>query len=450
MAKPEACTASADADAEPLLSGPLPEQVRVRVVALAADALAQVPAEQLPAPLRRVAQFAPVRRARLAANQIATALDADPDFRGRIARQVRIVVPDLAAALDAGAPPTAADPVEVAALAYLLRPPGWTDLIGGGPRPDPSVSPPPDHAATVQRVQRQLEQARRDARAARDRHREHLENLKKRNADLRRQLAETRARLEAAESAAAAARAAQDAAVAGTAGAEAEARRLRVRVSELEAATSASRRSARDERATATVRTRLLLDTLLESVQGLRRELALPAVAGLPADAVAEASKPSDPTAGRAGPTEATGLARSTDDPALLAELLALPRVHLIVDGYNVTKTAWPTTPLAEQRTRLSTSLAAVVARHGMEATVVFDGADLAVAPTVSPPRGVRVLFSPSGAIADDVIRDLVAAEPPGRPVVVVSSDREVAEAVARAGARAVQALALVRMLTGG
>ena len=30
----------------------------------------------------------------------------------------------------------------------------------------------------------------------------------------------------------------------------------------------------------------------------------------------------------------------ASDDPALLEQLLALPRVHLVVDGYNVTKTA--------------------------------------------------------------------------------------------------------------
>ena len=42
----------------------------------------------------------------------------------------------------------------------------------------------------------------------------------------------------------------------------------------------------------------------------------------------------------------------------------------------------------------------------------------------------MRVLFSPLGVIADDVIRELVAAEPQGRPLVVVSSDQEVARDV--------------------
>ena len=62
-------------------------------------------------------------------------------------------------------------------------------------------------------------------------------------------------------------------------------------------------------------------------------------------------------------------------------------------------------------------------------------------------PRGVRVLFSSPGVIADDVIRDLVGAEPPGRPVVVVSSDAEVVRDVLRAGARTAAAPALSRLL---
>ena len=59
-------------------------------------------------------------------------------------------------------------------------------------------------------------------------------------------------------------------------------------------------------------------------------------------------------------------------------------------------------------------------------------------------PRGVRVVFSPEGVIADDVIRQLVAAEPRGRVVVVVSSDQAVARDVVRGGARAVPATALI------
>ena len=44
-------------------------------------------------------------------------------------------------------------------------------------------------------------------------------------------------------------------------------------------------------------------------------------------------------------------------------------------------------------------------------------------------------MFSPEGVIADEVIRDLVAAEPEGRVVVVVTSDQEVARDASAAGA---------------
>src|SRR5204863_1861785 len=128
------------------------------------------------------------------------------------------------------------------------------------------------------------------------------------------------------------------------------------------------------------------------------------------------------------------------DDPALFDDLLALPQVHLIIDGYNLTKTALPNAPLHSQRQRLVTALGALVAQRRIEVTVVFDGAELSGPVQLNPPRGVRVRFSPAGVIADEVIRQLVRAEPPGRPIVVVSTDREVAESVGRLGARSLAA----------
>src|SRR5207244_2982215 len=115
--------------------------------------------------------------------------------------------------------------------------------------------------------------------------------------------------------------------------------------------------------------------------------------------------------------------ARADDDPAVLDDLLALPRVHLVVDGYNVTKTGYGSLTLAEQRARLVGALAALAGRTRAEVTCVFDGAALEGPVLSTPPRGVRVLFSREGRTADQVIRRLVRAEPPGRPVVVVSSD---------------------------
>jgi predicted RNA-binding protein with PIN domain len=169
-------------------------------------------------------------------------------------------------------------------------------------------------------------------------------------------------------------------------------------------------------------------------------------VTGSPADAVEGAVE--DAGAAPGGATS-RGRVLGRDDPAMLEELLGVPRVHVIVDGYNVTKTAWPTATLESQRVRLLSGLAAVVARSGAEVTVVFDGADLQQRPPVVAPRGVRVMFSPPGVIADDKIRDLLSVEPGGRPVVVVSTDKEVADAAHRAGARAISSAALVRLLGG-
>ena len=426
---------------------PLPAAVRAKVVSLSAEALSRVATDQIPAALRRVASFTPTRRARLAATQIASAIEADDVFRQRIATQVRLVAPEVAKALDAGAPPSPADPVEVAAMAYLLRPPGWETLVRAGAGQAVTEAIAANQASlrqTVESLTTQLSEARAEARSARARYRDQIINLKSENADLRRRVSDLRGRTRLAENAVAkssAEQAEERARATSELGAlEAEARRLRARVAELEAGASAARRATRDERNIATLRARLLLDTVLEAAAALRRELGLPAVAGSPAETVNARTAPT-------GVPAPGTRAEAIDDPGLLEELLALPRAHLVVDGYNVTKTAWPTAPLETQRSRLLQGLAAIVARHGAEVTVVFDGADLVNPPLVNGSRGVRVLFSPPGVIADQVIRDLVDAEPEGRPVVVASSDREVADGVIRSGARATASASLVRLL---
>ena len=151
------------------------------------------------------------------------------------------------------------------------------------------------------------------------------------------------------------------------------------------------------------------------------------------------------PTAGASTAGGAT--AASATSPAVLEQLLSMPRARLLVDGYNVSKSAWPASALDAQRTRLVTALAPLVARTSAETTVVFDAAESEHRPPVNAPRGVRVLFSPRGVIADDVLRDLVSAEPAGRVVVVVTADQAVARDVARDGARVVPPEVLLELL---
>ncbi|MGH3498199.1 MAG: NYN domain-containing protein [Nocardioidaceae bacterium] len=443
FSEPDDAAGHEDLGVERITVPALPEAVRARVVSLATEALGSIPAESVPAPLRRIASFAPGRRARAAATPMAVALE-DDDFRRRVDAQVRLAHPELAA-LASLHRASAADPVDVASTAYLLRPDDWVQTLRAAMEQVERREQTTESgrgAADARHVSRQLEQSRTQLREERQRHREQLASLKKDNAELRRRIATHRQRIASAEADAGAqtseAQAVRDAAGRQVANAEAEARRLRARVTELEAESATLRRAERESRTAATVRARVLLDTLVDAASGLRRELALPPVDVLPADPVSARERPVSTAATRSLPA---------DDPTWLKRLLELPKVHLVVDGYNVTKLAWPELSLSQQRTRLMRELAPVAARSGAEVTVVFDGADLGHTPTVKAPRGVRVRFSPPGVIADDVIRDLVAAEPADRAVAVVSTDREVAEGVRRSGAQAVESAALVRLL---
>jgi predicted RNA-binding protein with PIN domain len=98
-----------------------------------------------------------------------------------------------------------------------------------------------------------------------------------------------------------------------------------------------------------------------------------------------------------------------------------------------VARTAWPDLAPEEERRRTVALLEELQARSGGPVVVVFDGDDAAVAPVAS--RSVRVRFSATGVTADDHIAELVADLPPGQPVVVVSSDKEVAAEGRRLGA---------------
>ncbi|HTY73172.1 MAG TPA: NYN domain-containing protein [Actinomycetes bacterium] len=422
---------------------PLPDAVRDRVAVLAAAALGTLAADQVPPRLRAVARFAPAKRARAGATALAAALENDPGFRVRVAARAREDAPDLAEALEAGRLPVAADPVEVAAVAYLLDAEVWPAAVRQV-RDEARTGRGAQERAELARVREQLETARAQARAEQASAREALEAVRRELAASRREVRELRASYAEEQARAQAAAASAEAASADArrqvAAAEADLRRVRARLAEAEAGLEAGRRAAREGRSVAEVRLRLLLDTVLDAAAGLRRELALPPVP--------EGARPGDGVDARAGAAEdVRARALDRDDPAHLDQLLALPQVHLVVDGYNVTKTGFGGLSLEEQRARLTTRLAALVAQTGAEVSVVFDGASLDV-PAPSPaPRGVRVLFSPAGTTADEVIRRLVRAEPTGRPVVVVSSDREVADGVRAAGARPVASTALLRRL---
>jgi hypothetical protein len=125
------------------------------------------------------------------------------------------------------------------------------------------------------------------------------------------------------------------------------------------------------------------------------------------------------------------------DSARAVEHLLRVPSVSVVVDGYNVAKSAWLEESLVEQRRRTLDLIDDLARRVGSEFTVVFDGADVLGAHATRR-RLARVVYSPTGTSADDVIRATVAALPPERPVVVVTSDRDVRRSVAAMGANLV------------
>ncbi|GAB4007030.1 hypothetical protein GCM10029992_59590 [Glycomyces albus] len=108
----------------------LPEPVRRRAVEIASAALPGLPPAEVPAKLRRFVKFNPSRRAKLARADIAAELAADDGFRAGLAEVLASTEAPLVAAVASGDGVSAMDdPVEVAALAFLLRPEGWEALV---------------------------------------------------------------------------------------------------------------------------------------------------------------------------------------------------------------------------------------------------------------------------------------------------------------------------------
>ncbi|MBK3626415.1 NYN domain-containing protein [Streptomyces asoensis] len=432
-----------------MLDRPLPDGVRRRVVQIVSDGFGGLTVGELPAQLRQYARFAPNRRAKFAGNAMAAALETDPLFRQRIAEKFREAQPELAGALDSGSPTPAADPHEVAAAAYVLRPTGWVKLVtaaGEEAQRADAERAGEESRAELERLREELDRARDQTRADTVSLRAELDAAKKETESLHRKLRSALSDVKRGEAALRKVRAELEGLRAESqlqvSAAESESRRLKGRLAEVEATLEATRRAAREGRSVEDMRVRLLLDTVLDATQGLRRELALPPVSVRPAETV-DAVEP-----GRMTPKDIATRALSENDPAILDQLLALPQAHLVVDGYNVTKTGYPQMPLEKQRLRLLGQLSQLAAQTGAEVTCVFDGAELVAPVLLAPPRGVRVLFSKPGVTADELIRQLVRAEPPGRPVIVASTDREVADGIAEAGARPVASAVLLKRLS--
>ena len=298
----------ADRDvADGLVDVVLGEAARRRLVELAADVVARLPADQVPASLRAVARFTPAKRARLGGAALAAALDADEQFRGAVADVLAEATPQLVELVRSGAPTSACDPVDTAVVAYLLRPSGWRALVraaadrasaernGGGAEPAELVK----LRAELAQVHAELARTRADLRGRgarqRDEQTSSLAAAATELAEVRKQLrartAELRTALSDRDEAHSEVEQLRRAASAADTAHEAELRRARARITDLERAAGAARRGLRRDRDVDTARLGLLIDTLVDAAAGLRRELSLPPTSMRPADAVEAAGR---------------------------------------------------------------------------------------------------------------------------------------------------------------
>ena len=347
----------------------------------------------------------------------------------KVADAVAEASPDLAAAVRDGGSTAAADPVDVAVVAYLdparrLGATCWprANRRGGAAERGAADGRGDELDAAARRARRAARPRARGepARLREARRRGRAPQAETELAELRRDAARPHPRAARRPNASATPRRAAGRAAQAELGRlgprahETELRRLRGRLAEAERAAEAARRGARTERDVDDARLWLLVDTLVQAATGVRRELSLPPPAGAP---------------GRRGrpPAGATGRAarRGRRRPAL-DRLLALPNVHLVVDGYNVTKTGYGELSLAEQRTRLVGALAPLggaVRRRGhgrvRRRSAAAGPAAGAARRAGAVQRGRRDRRRP-----DPPARRRRAA--PGRPVVVVTSDRQV------------------------
>jgi predicted RNA-binding protein with PIN domain len=418
----------------------LPDPLRVRLADVAATAVGEMPATDVPAGLRRIAGFTPAKRAKLGGAALLAELAGSAAFRAAVVAWWDEHRPGE---LSTDEP---SDLLTVAAAAVLSGDAGAPAAVAATAKRAEVGEVKAERDTLLSKVDKlttEMERLRGELTEARAQTRETGQQREAEFLQLRRRLSEQGATLRAALDARVAAEAQMATLLAETAkrlaAADATCERERVRA-EAErqradrAATqvAAARQAAREARQADETRLSLLVDTLGGAVAGLRRELALGGGGPRPADLIAGARVSQSGT--------------KIDSVTGLDALLAVPTLHLVVDGYNVSKTGYPELTLADQRNRLITQLGALAARTRVEITVVFDGAGVMAAPPRGA-RGVRVLFSDPGVLADDVIRSIVAAEPHGRPVAVATADRAVVTSIRASGAYSVPSSVLVTRL---
>jgi predicted RNA-binding protein with PIN domain len=393
----------------------LPQDVELGLVRGVGAYLRSTPAAQLPARLRRFRSFRPQALGRYRDELIAV-LD-DPVMRALIGEWIRD-----------GHRSLRKEEGELLRIA-VDRSDGWEGRLAQRSRPKKRAA----GAAPARTADRKLEQERDKLRRARKAEQEVRAELKAERAVSSRLRAEVKEARDEARVATARARSAERALARAEAALDREKRR----------GASAVERGKAELDAT-----RVELKAAGKAMTELRRKAA--SLEGGTSRPQARRAKPG-PKPRRAGPRRTLPVpkGRLQDDPGTLEEWLDEPSVLLLVDGYNVTKSVggFGKLDLERQRELLMDGVTRLARRKKVDATVVFDGSDVAPGTRRRSRGRVRVEYSRPDESADDHLVALLEAHPP-EPVVLVTSDRELQGRAARLQATIAtspQLLALIR-----
>jgi predicted RNA-binding protein with PIN domain len=140
---------------------------------------------------------------------------------------------------------------------------------------------------------------------------------------------------------------------------------------------------------------------------------------------------------------------RLPEDPQTLDEWLSQDGIHLMIDGYNVTKAegGFAELELEQQRERLIDEVRKLAVRKKVRTTIVFDGSSVPPGRSRRLRGRVAVEYSRPDEPADDHLIAMLEAEP-SKPSVLVTNDRELRARAAALGATIAssdQLLALIR-----
>jgi predicted RNA-binding protein with PIN domain len=309
------------------------------------------------------------------------------------------------------------------------RPDGWEEALTGRATPAPSrpsraTKRAPDEGALA-RANERAKKAKEEARKIRTEAERAVKAAERRAEQLAAQVAELTGRVKALEKETAAS---QKETAAARADAQREIRKARRRADQAE-------RTAKDGRKE------------LNAANAEIKKLAnAPAAPKRPPKKRSTSRAPAPPAKRSPLPAPKGRLAEA---PETLQEWLRADRVHLLIDGYNVSKArgGFGDLSLESQRRRLIQEVGKLVRGSGAKATIVFDGSEIAPWTSRRARTPVAVEYSRPHEIADD---HLIAKlqELPNFPVIVVTSDRELQDRAGALGAtiaRSDQLLAVIR-----